>query len=155
MIVYYNTDGNDSLFITFGFACFIILCAILCIHDIIINDGIIDEQAHQNDEELRRKHREHQSRQRANEQAWCNSEEEHAGRYNTVSEEIQKSFDVFELQYSANFYDVKKKYRKMISLFHPDKHYSCDDSVMEYANKKTKELNDAFNTLKVKHFNAS
>lgn len=65
--------------------------------------------------------------------------------------EIQKSFDVFELQKSASFDDVKAKYKVMIKLFHPDKH-STDDEVKKYTDNKTIELNNAFNTLKTKHF---
>ncbi|MDR2712493.1 MAG: J domain-containing protein [Clostridiales bacterium] len=80
-----------------------------------------------------------------------NAEEEQTVRNDTVSDEIQKCFTLFELPCSATFDDVKKKYRVMMKLFHPDKH-STDDVLKEFANKKAKELNNAFNTLKSTHF---
>jgi len=94
------------------------------------------------EEKVKRKAEEAHARKRA--------EEEHARRKTEddyAKKEIQGYFDVFELPYSANFDDVKKKYKIMIRLFHPDKH-SSDDTIRDYANKKTQEINEAFAALK-------
>ena len=100
-------------------------------------------QAQQHIEDAQRKYEQEQARRKL--------KEEHARR-STVNDEIRKCFDVFEMPYSATFDDVKKKYKTMIKLHHPDRH-SADDSMSAYADKKTKELNSAFTMLKARHFN--
>ena len=112
-----------------------------------------EELARQRAEEAKRRYEE-QARRQAEEDARRKTEKEQTNHHNAVSAEIKKCFDVFELPRSASFDDVKKKYKIMIKLYHPDRH-SSDDSVKEYANKKTIELNNALNTLKTKHFNES
>jgi len=113
-----------------------------------------EEQARRRtaEDQARRKAEEEQARKRAEEDQDRRKYEEEQRRKNTVSEEIQKCFSVFELPFSANLDDVKKKYKVMVMVFHPDRH-STNNDVREYAENKTKELNNAFNTLKVKHFN--
>ena len=147
----YNPIENDSLlkFITFGFVCCVILYTIDIARN-IINDGIA-EQDHQRDEELRRKHRDHQAKKREEEQAQRRDEEEQTRRYTSVSAEVQMCFDIFKLPYDATFDDVKKKYRTMIKCYHPDRH-SANDNVKAYANKKAQALNNAFDILKKEHF---
>ena len=104
-----------------------------------------EEQARQKAEETRRRYEKEQARRRAEEeQARRRAEEEQTRKA------IQMYFDIFELPYTASFADVKRKYRIMIKLFHPDRH-SSDETVREYANKKTQEINNAFSVLE-KHF---
>jgi len=106
-------------------------------------------------EEKKRHAEEEQKRNEYEEQARRQAAEEHARRKAEEAlvnrEKMQRYFDILELPYTATLYDVKKKYKIMIKLFHPDRH-SADDSVEEYASKKTKELNNAFNTLKNSYF---
>lgn len=97
---------------------------------------------------------EEEIRYRANEEARQRAEQERARRRaeeELVRKEIQKSFDVFELPYSASFDDVKKQYWILLQFFHPDKH-SSNNILREYAEEKTKEINKAFNILKLRHF---
>jgi peptidoglycan hydrolase-like protein with peptidoglycan-binding domain len=115
------------------------------------------EQARRNTEDARRKYAKEQARKRAEqarrkaeaEQARRKAEEE--ARRNAANRRIQICFDAFELPRTASFDDVKKKYKIMIKLFHPDRH-AADNGVREYADGKTKELNNAFNTLKNEYF---
>lgn len=93
-----------------------------------------------------RKAEEEQARQRAEEER---ARREHEAEL--LRQKFQKFFDILELPCSASFDDVKNKYRIMIRLFHPDKH-SSDNILKEYADKKTKEVNNAFQTLKVELF---
>jgi peptidoglycan hydrolase-like protein with peptidoglycan-binding domain len=115
------------------------------------------EQARQNTEDAKRKYAKEQARKHA-EQARRKAEAEQArrkvaeeARRNAANRQIQICFDTFELPRTASFDDVKKKYKIMIKLFHPDRH-SADNGVKEYADGKAKELNNAFNTLKKEHF---
>jgi len=112
------------------------------------------EKRHAEEERTRRKVAE-EARQRTEEQRARRRIEEERARRRTeeelAREEIKKSFDIFELPYSASFDDVKKKYRILLRLFHPDKH-SSDNILRDYAEEKTKEINNAFNILKLRHF---
>ena len=101
---------------------------------------------HASEEEARRKAEEERAKRRTEEGRARRRAEEESAR-----EEIRKSFDTFELPYSASFDDVKKKYRILLRLFHPDKH-SSDSILRGYAEEKTKEINNAFNILKLRHF---
>jgi len=112
-----------------------------------------EEQSRKRAEEERIRHREEEQirKRAAEEQARRKTKEGTARPHSVVSEEIQRYFAFFELPITASFDDVKKKYIIMMKLFHPDKYFS-DDRLREYAEKKTKELNSTFATLKAKHF---
>ena len=70
----------------------------------------------------------------------------------TIDKEIENCFILFELLTSATFEEVKNKRKLLIRLYHPDKH-STDVATQEYADRKTKEINYAYDILKTKHFN--
>ena len=112
-----------------------------------------DEQARQK-EQARRHAEKEQTRKKAEEEQTRRRYEDEQSMYNsTVNDEIQRCFDIFELPYSASFIDVKKRYLMRVKFYHPDKQSSSDDDVREYANQKTKELNNAFHMLKNQFFN--
>lgn len=61
--------------------------------------------------------------------------------------DVKKAFDFFVLSYTASFDECKKRYKKLIKAYHPDKHNS-DPVKHKNASLHTAKLNEAFAKLK-------
>jgi TPR repeat protein len=104
-----------------------------------------EEQEQRREKEARRRLAEEQTKK---ERERSQSKETH--QY-TVSDEIKICFDTLELEYFASFDEVKEKRMFMIKFYHPDQH-SSNATTRKYADNKTKEINNAFDILRTKHF---
>jgi curved DNA-binding protein CbpA len=60
---------------------------------------------------------------------------------------MDKFFEILELSPDASWDDVKKSYRELAQVWHPDKHQNANDSLRERAHKKLTEINDAYRGL--------
>lgn len=65
---------------------------------------------------------------------------------------FKKYFDILELPITATILDVEKQRKVLLQIYHPDKN-QANESVKKFAEKKSKEVNDAFEQLKI-YFNA-
>lgn len=65
---------------------------------------------------------------------------------------ITDAYKLMKLTYSDTPEDIKKKYRQLAMLWHPDKFATKSKSVQESANRNFQKLNSAYNVIK-KHKN--
>lgn len=61
--------------------------------------------------------------------------------------DVKKAFDFFVLSYTTSFDECKKRYKKLIKAYHPDKHNS-DPIKHKNASLHTAKLNEAFTKIK-------
>lgn len=61
--------------------------------------------------------------------------------------DVKKAFDFFVLSYTASFDECKKRYKKLIKAYHPDKH-NQDPIKHQNASLHTAKLNEAFAKIK-------
>ena len=60
---------------------------------------------------------------------------------------LEESFRVLELPRSASIADVKRAYRRLARLYHPDRHHNEDAHAVQKAEARMKRLNSAYRTL--------
>jgi len=60
-------------------------------------------------------------------------------------------YDVLEISEGSSFEDIKKAYKTMIHQYHPDKVVNLGKELREVANRKSKEINLAYQELKKIH----
>jgi DnaJ-domain-containing protein 1 len=64
----------------------------------------------------------------------------------------ESCFDILEIDSNASLDEIKSAYKRKISQYHPDKVSSLAPEFIEIAEKKTKELNFAYEQV-MKKFN--
>ncbi len=57
-------------------------------------------------------------------------------------------YDILGVQYDASPLEVKEAYRDLVKVWHPDRFRNENQRLQQRANKKLKEINDAFEKLK-------
>ena len=62
--------------------------------------------------------------------------------------DAQNYYEVLEVESVATFEEIKKAYRKLVNIYHTDKHMSESKEVQKYAEEITKKINEAYETLK-------
>lgn len=104
-----------------------------------------EEQQRAREEQLRR---EREAQQRRLEEERRRQEEEKRKQYKTTYEtELEKAYKTLHLKEGCSFDEVKKNYRMLVKMFHPDSGRSNFDTT----NAQT-EITNAYNLLK-KHYN--
>jgi len=66
----------------------------------------------------------------------------------TMPEEVKRAFRIFELNVNVTFAEVKAKYRKCMTEYHPDKVAHLGADFKKLAEVKSKEYNGAYNVIK-------
>ena len=61
--------------------------------------------------------------------------------------ELNKYFELLELDPSATSTQIKEKYRQLIKFYHPD-NFQMSPEKLAFAEKKTKEITEAYENLK-------
>jgi len=61
--------------------------------------------------------------------------------------DIKRCFEIFELGPGASFDEVKQAYKDLVNIWHPDR-FSTNPRLKQKAEKKLKEVNQAYETLK-------
>lgn len=61
--------------------------------------------------------------------------------------DIKRSFEILELAPDASIDEVKQAYKDLVNIWHPDR-FSNNPHLKERAEKKLKEVNQAYETLK-------
>ena len=61
--------------------------------------------------------------------------------------DIEKCFEIFELDRRASPYEVKQAYKDIVNVWHPDR-FSNNPRLKQKAEEKLKEINVAYETLK-------
>ena len=84
--------------------------------------------------------------------ARSSSSESSRSRSHTViqPENLKSTYEVLEISVSASSEEIKVAFRKMASLYHPDKVAHLAPEFREMADKKMKEINTAYGALKDK-----
>lgn len=62
--------------------------------------------------------------------------------------DINKCFDVLELDKNANIDEIKQAYKDMVNIWHPDR-FSSNNRLKQKAENKLKEINEAYEELEV------
>ena len=63
-----------------------------------------------------------------------------------IPEDLRVHYKTLNLRFGASLEEVKKAYKKIISLYHPDKH-AGNAEARKIATEKTQELNSAYAKL--------
>ena len=61
---------------------------------------------------------------------------------------MDNPYQILGLNSNATFIEVKEQYRLLIQVWHPDKHINSPPKVKALADKKIRELTDAFESIK-------
>ena len=61
--------------------------------------------------------------------------------------DIKRSFEILELDSDASIDEVKEAYKDLVNIWHPDR-FSTKPRLKQKAEKKLKEINQAYETLK-------
>lgn len=64
-----------------------------------------------------------------------------------MPEEVKRAFRIFELNVNVTFAEVKAKYRKYMTEYHPDKVAHLGADLKKLAEVKSKEYNAAYNVI--------
>ena len=59
------------------------------------------------------------------------------------NEEDKKYYKILELEYGADFNQIKKAYRRLLKKYHPDL-YQTEPEKLKTAQKVTKQINEAY-----------
>ncbi|MBU3600104.1 DnaJ domain-containing protein [Polynucleobacter sp. 30F-ANTBAC] len=86
------------------------------------------------------------------ESEWTTNQQSKQNSYQKQDEPKQKQesstnkswFEILEVHPSASLADIKTAYKKKISMYHPDKVSSMGPEFNEIAQKKSKEINAAY-----------
>lgn len=68
-------------------------------------------------------------------------------RQRAMPEEVKRALRIFELNESVTFAEVKAKYRKCMTEYHPDKVAHLGADLKKLAEAKSKEYNAAYNVI--------
>lgn len=63
-----------------------------------------------------------------------------------ITPQVQDALNLFELESSCSFDDVKRRYKEQVKHYHPD-HYAGNPELEKIAAQKTSEVLDAYNVL--------
>lgn len=113
------------------------------------------EQQFSLDEDEEKEFREWQRQQRSKnneddyEQRSRSSSYESEYKKSTVDKD-EKYFKDLEMEPTNDFDKIKKQYRKLMKMYHPDR-YNNDDSKRKTAEKITSKLNEAYEHFQDKH----
>jgi len=81
------------------------------------------------------------------------SHSKHKESYNYSSRTIKNEqfyYEVLGLKYGASVNDIKDAYKKLISQYHPDKVANLGPELQSLAQKKTQDINEAYQYFKKK-----
>jgi len=112
------------------------------------------EQQYSLDEDEEREFREWQRQQKSKHkeeryERSGSSSNDNEYRKSTVSKD-EKYFKDLEMEPTDDFIKIKKQYRKLMKMYHPDR-YNNDDSKRKTAEKITSKLNEAYEHFENKH----
>jgi len=62
--------------------------------------------------------------------------------------DIRRSFEILELHYAATEAEVRQAYKDIANVWHPDR-FCSNPRLKQKAEKKLKEVNEAYETIKV------
>ncbi len=61
---------------------------------------------------------------------------------------LSDAYKVLEIKSDADIESIKSAYKTKIKEYHPDKVQTMGKEILDIANRKTKEINDAYNLIK-------
>lgn len=70
------------------------------------------------------------------------------GNKNSDDRNIRNSYKLMGLEYNSDLEQVKKKYRELSKLYHPDKYSNDTIEKQEIAKRNFQRLNTAYNNIK-------
>ena len=62
--------------------------------------------------------------------------------------DIRRSFEILELHHAATEAETRQAYKDIVNVWHPDRFYS-NPRLKQKAEKKLKEVNEAYETIKL------
>lgn len=68
-----------------------------------------------------------------------------------ISEEERRHAILLGLTGKVTIHDIRKRYKELISQYHPDRVHNLGEDLKELAEKKTKELNEAYEFFRKKY----
>lgn len=75
-------------------------------------------------------------------------------RVNYISVDVMKSFKLFGLPLESDVSTIKKKYRSLVMIHHPDRYSNDSERKQEIAKRNLQKLNNAYSIIKkYKNFN--
>lgn len=80
-----------------------------------------------------------------------NQSKQHQNRKQTsIFNKIKQAYSILELTESATEQEIKKAYRKLVVLYHPDKLLHLDETFQKGAKENYQKVNDAYEYIKTK-----
>ena len=61
---------------------------------------------------------------------------------------MSEAYDILGVETNASDAEVKKAYRVLAMMYHPDKFYSLGDEAVRQATESMKQINQAWNVVK-------
>ncbi len=74
-----------------------------------------------------------------------------AGSNENMRMSKERAYSILRIDSGASKDEIKSTYKKLVAKYHPDKVASLGEELKELAEKKTKDINDAYSYLKAQN----